>query len=239
MFKNSLFLFLFAFVLIFSGCQNSGTIDYPVSKLFLDTLPTENDSILRINTMKEDLKHGESYLYFHGYGSKRWDLYIRDSLLISQNCDTYKALYGCTFWYYNSKDSTLYPMGSVVYDYNTNERIDSISNYIEVTARDTIYWGDPYWIKVTGIPRNKSDFNITLRLGDITPEFKLDNEYASFESETNEILFQISDYKLGINLLTGLVYYYKNGENVTHQHSLSEIEFPFVFFKQFVVLKPD
>lgn len=237
MFKNCTFILILVFIIL--SCNNSGSFEYPQSDLFLDTLQTENDSILRINTMLKNIKHGESYLYFLGYGSNRWDLYIRDSLLISQNCDTYESLYGCTYWYYYSKDSTLYPMGSVIYDFNTNERIDSISNYFEVTARDTIYWGDPLWIRVTGIPRNKSDINLTLKLGDITPEFKLVNEYASFESETNEIFFQISDYKLGINLLTGLVNYYKNGEDVTHQHSLSEIEFPFVFYKQFVVIKPD
>jgi len=239
MFKNPMFLFFLILVPMFSGCQNHGTIDYPVSELFLDTLPTDHEIILRINTMLGDLKHGESYLYYPGYGNYRWDLNIMDTLLISLNCGKDDLEYGCTYWYFNASDSTLYPMGSLNYDYLSGERIDSVSNYFEVMARDTIYWGDPIWIRVTGVLAKKTDFKITLRLGEITPGFELVNQYAYYESETREVLFQITDYKLGVNLITGIVNYSKDGEDITHSYSLSEIEFPYVFYKQFVVLKPD
>jgi hypothetical protein len=231
--------YLLAIVFVFSGCQYSGAIDYPVSKLFLDTLPTDHESILRINTRQGDLKHGESYLYYPGYGHDKWELYIKDTLLISLVCGSEDSEYGCTYWYFNVSDSTLYPIGSLWYDLNSDERIDSVSNYFEVIARDTIYWGDPIWIRVTGVLAKKTDFKITLRLGEITPGFELVNQYAYYESETREVLFQITDYKLGVNLITGIVNYYEDGEDITQQYSLSEIEFPFVFYKQFVVIKSD
>lgn len=231
--------YLLALAFIFLGCQNPKTIDYPKSKLFLDTLPTDHEVVLRINTMQGDLKQGESYLYYPGYGNDKWALYIKDTLLVSSVCGKEDSNYGCTYYYFNISDSTLRPIGTLWYDSDSDERIDSLSNYFEVAARDTIFWGDTLWIKLTGVMGKETDFSISLKLGEITPGFKLVNQYAYFESKTREMLFQISDYNLGVNLLTGIVNYYEDGEDITQQYSLSEIEFPFVFYKQFVVLKPD
>ena len=224
---------------IISSCQNSGKIDFPISDLFLDTLPTDHESILRINTMKGDIKHGESYLYYPGYGDNRWDLFIKDTLLISLFCGLDNSHYGCTYVYFNKKDSTKSPIGSLMYDHLSDKRLDSISNYFEISARDTIYWGDPYWVKVSGILFGKSNFSISVRLGEITPSFELVNQNAFFESETQDVSFQIVDYRLGINLITGIVNYYRNGEDITQNYFYSEKKFPLVFYKQFVVLKPD
>jgi len=50
--------------------------------------------------------------------------------------------------------------------------------------------------------------------------------------------FEVLDYRMGINLITGILSYYENDIDITKNYRISQIDVPLVFYKQFIAIPP-
>jgi len=136
-------------------------------------------------------------------------------------------------YYYNIND-TMVPIGSLVYDKFSFNKEQKMCTYFQVEAPDSIKFGEPYNIKITGNLGLKNDFGLTLTLGELDTLYRL-KEKSKYQSKGKTLDLSILDYNKGINLLTGQISYIQNGKDITKEYNFSHVDFPLIFFKQFVV----
>jgi hypothetical protein len=201
-----------------------------------DTIYHKSKNTYEIYTMSDNEKHGIMRLYDDRYGIMEEQLYLQDRLMITKLFGGDSLQAGYTYFYY--KNDTMYPIGSIFFDRLSYQKVDIMCTYFEIEAPDTIEYKKPYKINIRGNYGIKNNFKISLTLGEIDSVYNLISKKATYVSEGRELEFDILDYKMGINLITGILSYYENDQDITRKYRISKIDVPLVFYKQFVAIPP-
>jgi len=138
----------------------------------------------------------------------------------------------------NNQNDTLYPIGSIIFNRKNHQKENIKCSYFEVDAPDTIEFNKPYKINIRGNIGLKNNFKLSLTIGEIDSAYNIMNKKATYISEGRELEFEILDYKMGINLITGILSYYENDKDITKEYRVSKIDVPLIFYKQFVAVPP-
>ncbi|NOQ26262.1 MAG: hypothetical protein GQ564_12935 [Bacteroidales bacterium] len=205
----------------------------------------ENGSLDLIKTYKDDNLFG-LYMTINPKNPRiiQKILFVNDEPLIKIDEGNTKVdneeIVGMTYYYYCSKDSIYYPIGTLSYDGNKQRRRQIYCSYFETFAADTVNYDESYKMKIVSHIGIMEGHNIELYLGEINEDFEfVDSANVKvFRSEDNtlEINLSQSDYLLGNNLLTGKIRVFKNGKDITNQYMIDPIaDIPYIFFKQFFV----
>lgn len=203
-----------------------------------DTIYYKSKNMYEVYTMSGNVKHGIMRLYDDRSGLIEEQFYLQDKLIIAKVIgESDSSLAGYTY-YYSYKNDTLYPIGSIFFDTISHQKVDIMCSYFEIDAPDTIEYKKPFKIRIIGNIGIKKNFKLSLTLGEIDSAYNLINKKGTYISEGKELEFEILDYDMGINLITGILTYYENDRDITKEYRISKIDVPLVFYKQFMAIPP-
>jgi hypothetical protein len=237
--ENIIVLGLFLSLLLL-GCNNkkSDNLNNMYSSyqkdMYKDTVHNLSDNVLEIFTKYKGEKHGVMHIVDSEFGIIEEQLYLNNKIMVVKGLGGDSLHVGVTY-FYNLND-TLFPMGSILYNRNTQEKDQMACSYFELKASDTIEFGKPYEINIIGNIGIKENFNIALTLGEVDSAYNLLDTIETFISNNRKLTIEINEYQSGINLITGIINYYENGQDVTKDYRISNIDLPLIFYKQFYAI---
>jgi hypothetical protein len=219
-----------------AGCQNPTKQHTSSSGVYFDTVFFLAENKYEVSTMCGIEKHGVTKIYHTKYGEIGERFYVHNKLMITRELGGDSLTAGYTY-FYNLND-TLLPIGSIIYNRDDFQKLDIMCTYFQIEASDSVTIGQPYKVKIIGNIGLKKGFKVSLTIGELDTNYKLINVKDTYTSEGKILELQISDYKNGINTLTGILRYLENGEDITKKYRISEVDLPLVFYKQFVAISP-
>lgn len=230
--KKSQLFFLLLLMLLLSCNKIKNNIGK--SNLYYDTVKLKEKQYL-VFTKKDSINHGEAK-YIKPIGVWETRLYLQDKLIISITYagDSIKRV---KYYYYYRPNTidTLTLVGVLTESKDNLKKIQKECYYIEDYSKDTINYGEEYEVEIIGNNGRDKDFGMKLVLGDIDSNYHFIGDTASFSSDSNILKYSYNDYKQGINLITGKLYYIKEGKDITGEALLKDIGLPIIYYKQFYV----
>lgn len=201
--KFKLFILNFVF---FLSCQQPTNYHRQPGEIFQDTVFIEEGQYL-IKTMKDGLLHGRCFIYdtepkYPGLVDERF--YLDGELLIEKTIEEDTQYFGYKV-YYSYKDSLLKQVCSMVYDKQTLKQVDLKSAYYEVLSKERVKYGEPYELKIAATMGLIKNFDIKLKLGTLSADFVLSPPFKEYYGKDKVLTAYITDYKKGINILTGKI----------------------------------